>query len=193
MLGRVYPDGKTEAERNEIARIMHAVNNNNPGLLQEMFPSRRQERKFQNQRGSLPADAAGVLNVNGTRLNKTIQAFGAKLGLALHYVHTGRIVPVDGGVAVRWYSNHDAVTGQIPDKLFQILGPARTLEQGKWNVADQFNYSFGMGEGGNSAAYFSTFRKSFAVLSWVSTDIARFGDKASDMGLHRPGLWTREL
>jgi hypothetical protein len=36
------------------------------------------------------------------------------------------------------------------------------------------------------AVYFSTFRESFAVASWVSDDIAHFGD-AKNIEVHRPG------
>ncbi len=112
--------------------------------------------------------------------------FGAKLGFALYYELTGRVVPPEGGVAVWWYSNYDAVTGGIPPELFQILGEDRTLKQSKWSTGDQFNYAPVIPENGNMAAYFSTFRRSFAVLSWISEDVAGF-DGIENMQIHRPG------
>jgi hypothetical protein len=141
MLGRIYPDGPTEAEREEVQRIMRSVKNNCPGLLEEMMPSQRQKQRFAQSRHSLPVHAAGALNCSGPLVNRSVQIFGAKRGFALHYATTGRIVPPEGGVAVRWYSNYDAMIGEIPAKLFEILGLPRTLKQGEWSVRDQFKYA----------------------------------------------------
>ncbi len=189
MLGRVYPDAGSDAENEETARIIHAVNNNFPNVLREMTPSRRQERQFESEKASLPEGAAGVLNVSGPHLNRSIQIFGAKMGFALFYQKVGKILPKAGGVAVRWYSNHDAIAGKIPEELLRILGPEETLQQGRWNVNDQFNYSFAMPSSRRAAAFFSTFRKSFAVLSWASVDVQSFSGTAN-LQVHRPGLWT---
>ena len=186
LLGRIYPDGATQSEREEMQRIMRAVRNNNPGLLEEMMPSPRQERRFAQSGSSLPIDAAGVLNCSGPLLNRSIQAFGAKLGLALHYANTGLVIPAAGGVAVRWYSNYDDLTGGIPRDLFQILGRRETLKQGRWNASEQFSYAYAITENAEMAAYFSTFRKSFAVVSWVSADISGFAG-VDNIHVHRPG------
>jgi len=177
MLGRLYPDGPTQAEREEMGRIMDAVNRNIPGLLQEMMPSTRQQARFDSTRIDMPG-ARGPLNCSGPLLNRSIQTFGAKLGFALHYAETGHIIPPTGGVAVRWFSNFDAVTGDIPPGVFEILGPDRTLEQGKWSVGDQFNYATAVAADANMAVYFSMFRMSFAVLSWVNEDRSEFKDVA---------------
>lgn len=185
MLGRIYPDGPTEVEREEMRRIMDAVNTNVPGLLEEMIASFRQQERFVRANITLPG-VGGVLNVSGPLLNRSIQAFGAKLGFALHYAMTGAIVPRAGGVAVRWFSNFERLTGEIPADLFRILGQPQTLRQGKWGAGDQFSYAFAISENSEMAAYFSTFRKSFAVLSWVSEDVAAFASSAN-VKVHRPG------
>ncbi len=187
MLGRIYPDGPTEAERGEMRQIMHAVSSNIPGLLEEMWPSRQQKTRFAREQIDFPG-VAGVLNCSGPLLNRSIQNFGAKLGFALHYSTTGRTVPPPGGVAVRWYSNYDAMTDGIPPPLFRLLGEPQTLKQGKWAAGDQFNYAFAVAEGEKTAIYFSTFRLSFAVLSWVSEDLARFED-IEDIEVHRTGCF----
>lgn len=185
MLARIYPDGSSNAEREEVTHIMRSVNNNNRGLLEEMMPSRRQEQRFALARASLPVHAAGCLNCSGPLVVQSIQIFGAKVGFALHYATTGRVVPQEGGVAVRWYSNFDAMMGEIPAKLFKILGPPLSLTQGKWSVEDQFSYAFCVVDGGRIAAYFSTFRRSFAVLSWVCENANNF-DSNERIQIFRP-------
>jgi hypothetical protein len=186
MLGRIYPVGPTEAEREEVRRILHSVSNNNPGLIEEMIPSLSQLHRFAQSGTSLRFDGAGPLNVSGPLVNRSVQIYGAKLGFALHYTTTGRIIPPGGGVAVRWYSNDDAVTGEIPLELLKILGPPQTLKQGKWSADNQFNYAFAIAEDGKMATYYSTFRRSFAVISLVSEDLADSILVAHDQ-LHRPG------
>lgn len=187
MLGRIYPDGATHAEREEAGRIMKAVKKNVPSLLEEMIPSIKQEQKFIAAQPSLPMGAAGVLNCRGPLLNRSIQCFGAKLGLALYYETTnGHIVPLDGGVAVRWFSNFEAATGEIPESIFRLLGSPETLTQGKWGVGDQFSYAFAIADKAEMAAYYATFRKSFAVVSWVCRDAARFNG-VTDLVIHKPG------
>jgi hypothetical protein len=99
--GRIFSDGRTVEERDELRQIVRSNKNNNPGLLEEMMPSREQEALFAQSSSSLPATAAGVLNCSGPLVNRSMQIFGAKLGFALHYSTTGRIVPLAGGVAVR--------------------------------------------------------------------------------------------
>jgi hypothetical protein len=184
MLGRLYPDGPSEAERAETKKIMGAVHQNVPGLLKEMIPSQRQHDRFARAGVELP-DVAGVLSCKGSLLNHSIQIFGAKLGFALHYATMGRIVPYAGGVAVRWFSNFEAVTGEIPESIFRLLGPVHTLEQGKWSAGDQFNYAYAVTQNKCMAAYFSTFRISFAVLSWISEDISDF-TTVDKFQVHRP-------
>ncbi|MEE8393721.1 MAG: hypothetical protein V3R66_05200 [Rhodospirillales bacterium] len=187
MLGRIYPDGPTHADRDEVGKIMHAVDRNAPGLIEEMMPSIRQEHRFMRSKPSLPKDVAGVFNCGGPLLNRSIQSFGAKLGLALYYATTdGLIVPLEGGVAVQWYSNFAAATEGIPDSIFQLLGPPKTLTQGKWGVGEQFSYAFAIAENAKMAAYFATFRGSFAVVSWVCQDASGF-DVVDDIVVHRPG------
>lgn len=186
MLGRMYyTGGPTSAEARELGRIMRAVGNNNPGLLEEMDASPRQLERFSRAGVNLPG-VGGVFNASGPLVNRSIQAFGAKLGYALFYSTIHRIIPSTGGVAVRWYSNYDKMTGRIPSDLLRILGPPNTLRQGRWDASDQFNYLFAMTDGAEMAVYFSTFRQSFAVVSLVSDDVTRF-EGVTDINIHRPG------
>jgi hypothetical protein len=99
MLGRLYPDPATVAERAEMERIMRAVSNNISGLLEEMRPSQRQQERFEEAKHLPPIDS-NALNCNGPLLNRSIQLFGAKLGLALQYATTGRIIPCQGGAGI---------------------------------------------------------------------------------------------
>ncbi len=184
LIGRIYPNGVTEAERQELRRIMRAVKNNCPGLLEEMAPAKRQMEDFRGSDIDLP-NAGGVLNVSGPLVNYHIQIFGAKLSCALHYADTGNIVPKSGGVAVQWFTNADQIRGEIPDYYLALLGSGATLTQGKWNVGDQFFYSSAIVEPKGRVIYFAVFRRSFAVGGLVAHEVRWFED-AEDILVHRP-------
>lgn len=189
MLGRVYPDGPTKAHEQEIERIMRSVQTNSPGVLEEMMPSPRQKQHFEQLKSAGRIVGAGALNCSGPLVNRSIGIFGAKLGLALYYFFTSRIIPVAGGVAVRWYSNFDKMEGKIPEEFLKVLGPRQTLVQGSWDVGDQFNYASAITENKKMAVFFSTFRKSFAVVSLASDDVSVFCELKNNQSF-RPGQWS---
>lgn len=104
----------------------------------------------------------------GPKLHAYMNRFSARMGFGFHYHCTGNPVPASGGALVRWYSNYDAIAGNIKQELFSILGDDLTLSQGRFNVASQFQYSVGGGDGIH--VYFCSFRRAFATLAFVFDD-----------------------
>ena len=78
LLGRVYPDG-TDMDTADLRKVLQAVKNNVPGLLQEMMLSNAEQAAA---KAKVPA-ASWALRANGPILTSYILTFGAKLGLAL--------------------------------------------------------------------------------------------------------------
>ncbi len=185
LFARILPDGVTDAEDRELKKILRAVNKNRPGLLEEMMPSPRQQQEFQSLRGLTGINCGGVLNASGPLLNESLGIFAAKMGLALHYHVTKRIVPDKGGILIRIYSNHDAFVGQIPPDIFNVIGKPDTLKMGKWEVSDQFSFAFGHTPDAQMAAYYCTFRLSFALIAWVCMDASKFPE---DIKIYKPGF-----
>jgi hypothetical protein len=185
MLSRLYPDPVETLEKNEIDHIMNAVNRNQPLLFGELVPSWRQQYDFKQSQHLLPS-GTNPINASGPLLNQAIQIFSVKLCLALHYEKTGRIVPNDGGIAVRWFSNHEGFTNQLPEEIFTLFQNQATLQQGKWEVRDQFGYSWAFTTDGTSAAYFAYFRNSFAIVGFVRDDRSSF-PSVEGMTVYSPG------
>lgn len=191
LLARTYPDPISEQARLELCRLIQGADNNNPGLLLEMMPSIDQESQLREIQGSIAElpKIGGVLNCKGPLLNKAIHRFGAKIGFALHYELTKKIIPPDGGVSVWWYTNHQAVLGQIPHHLLGILGEPKTLRQGKQEVGRQFRYgSVGTREG-TMSAHLASFNMSFSVCAFVSDNATKIRPPADIeyVTTHRPG------
>src|SRR6516162_7921727 len=112
------------------------------------------------------------LNARGPRLNEAMNRFAAKLALALHFKMTGAIASTAAAVAGRWYSNHQAYTGAIPDVLLEaVRDAAGTLVQGKWNVGEQFAYAGAHTPSGKQSLFVARFREAFAVAGMVYDDL----------------------
>jgi hypothetical protein len=173
IIGRISPDKDSPEWVVEWGKFLREADSNNPGLLEELQPSLRQLREAR----AIPNfENSGALNVAGPIVQNSIRAFGAKLGLALHYHHTGRIVPNGGAVAVKWFSNHDKLTGRFPDSLLNILSARQTLKQGRFSVGDQFQFSSAVANTGQLAAYLATFNFAFATLSVVAESKEKLAD-----------------
>ena len=178
------PHNKMEIKERQ--KLFSSVDKNRHGLFQEMVPSWLQQYDF--HKSNQPEIPLGwsVLNANSPMLNQSLQIVGAKLCKALHYKHTNQIVPKTGVIYVRWYSNYDRMTGNIPDTLINQLPEPRTLAQGKWNVSDQFEYSFNVSEDGKLGIYFATFQISFAICGFVTLE-RDFLPELEGMKAHIPG------
>ena len=171
LLSRFAPDAANDQEKADLAKLLSGVNNNIPGLLEEMHLDGSDEAAAHKR---LPKVDGGFLKVNGPLVSAHLQTFATKLGFALYHELTGKIVPVGGGVAARWFSNVDRLEGTFPQSVFDILLAPMTLKQGKFDVSDQFSYQWRPAEGDRMALFFASFRRSFAVLAFVTTNTALF-------------------
>jgi hypothetical protein len=109
------------------------------------------------------------LRADGPILTRHVLTFAAKLGFALHFEMRSAPIPPAGGAQVMWFSNLQAMKGQIPNMLFDLLPSPLTLQQGSKSVGDQFRYSFASGER-EHMLYFAQFNKSFAVAGITAND-----------------------
>jgi uncharacterized protein YodC (DUF2158 family) len=123
--------------------------------------------------------------VVGTSTNSRGEPLVSCAWFAKENATTNRIVPLAGGVAVRWYSNFEKFTGELPQDMLDMLSSPETLQQGTWHARDQFEYAYALTQDADIAVYFSTFRWSFAVATLVTEDVARF-EGLSDIPWHRP-------
>lgn len=177
LLTRTYPNPTTEAEHAELRKIMKGVSNNYPGVLLDIRPSARGVRRFFAERGQIkPLDRATIsiplLNLDGPLVRPHLATVARKIFSALHYMHSGKIIPPEGGIAWRIYSNTEAVEDRLPADIIKILGGQAQPVRSKKLLNDQFDYRYVTVDNGIAAAYFVTFRFSFAMLGAVTLDRA---------------------
>lgn len=95
MMARVYPDVSGEYLQQEVQRIFESVNNNVHGLLEEMKPENLRSDRIAEAKIVAPADSHPIY-CGGPIMTRHMTQFGAKIGMALHYEQTRRIVPLEG-------------------------------------------------------------------------------------------------
>lgn len=189
-MSRVTLSSTPTHERSDIGKLVRAFRNNYPKVIGDIefrrlgsLTRKRTQRQF--------PDAASTGIVTGPIIGAIISKFGAKLGFALHYLHTNRIVPEIGGAAVWLLTNEMLVSGGFPSALINAFPDFKSLRQGKNTAIEQFGYS-SVDFDAASTAHVVYFRLSFLLLIYVAEcdADARVGQLSCDPSeLHRPGSW----
>jgi hypothetical protein len=172
LVSRFSPDGTTDLEGDEFRKLLAAVANNAPGLLEEMHIGRAGQKLA--GKGLHMSAGSGLLRANGPLLTKHMLVLGAKLGFALHFESTKSVVPLTGGVQAVWFSNVQFAKGEIPTDLLRMLPEPRTLRQGVREVSDQFQYAWAHTPAREHALYYASFRQSFAIAAVTAIDRTAF-------------------
>ena len=165
LVGRVYPD-PPDGEDAEAQSLMSAIARHIPGLLPEMRAPRASEKLMMRRLG---VTEGGALRLSGPLVDAHLRSFAARLGFAMHFEVTGKMIPPTGGVSVRIYSNVDMMSGDLPQEALAHLPASATLRQGSKNVDDQFQYAVLKTDTRTMSMSFASFRRSFAILA-ISTE-----------------------
>jgi hypothetical protein len=171
----------------EFELIAQAVQNNAPAVINEIHSTEAQQRRLVKRYA--PPDFTGGIAVTGPVTKEHLEAFGARLGLAMHFERTGRIVPTGGAALAIVASNIDLLDGLIPDAFLSALPPPSTLQQGKKNVSNQFRYATGVVDGGEVTGTFASFNFAFGVVVAVYEDRYQLEGRSYPAGIkrYRPG------
>jgi hypothetical protein len=179
-LSRAYPDPSTDSELKQYKRILDSLAKHRPDILYEMKPSARQVRRELVQRdmklppGFTTADVP-ILSVTGEKLNSAVLNFGRKLCLALYYKHAEQVLPPNGGIAIRWYSNLQIHSDEIPRELGPAVPGFPKLVRNSGDLSDQFFYRWGVSHNKHSSCFLAFFRRSFAILGFASSQRSDLG------------------
>ncbi len=117
-----------------------------------------------------------------------LEAFGARVGMALYYQMTGCILPEDGGVWARPFTNVEHIRGDgLPASVSEVLGPTLALMQKGLRAEEDFQVAMRPLDDYDGATSFAMFRQSFAVLAVA---YANANDFPTEMqrDIFRPGF-----
>jgi hypothetical protein len=109
-----------------------------------------------------------------------------------HYKEFGKIIPPQGGIFWRWFSNVQRLDGKMPDEFIGILSQSATVRRITRDLSNQFSYSFAKADDGDLTGYFATFRRSFAMLGVIEMDASLFTVEGNHDQILRPRTPTYE-
>jgi hypothetical protein len=179
LISRMHPDGKSAAERLEVKHIFQAVKNNYPDVLRELRATPAQRAEYLAKPWLPELIKAGKaapepLSLRGPLVAQCAATLARKLFTALHYKEFGKIVPAEGGIWWKWYSNVQRLDNAMPDDLIGLMRIRPTIQRTRRDLSDQFVYTYAKAEDGDLAGYFATFRQSFAMIGVIEMDADRF-------------------
>lgn len=190
IIGRSWPDSQSPLAADHFQALLARANRMLPGIIEEMQPLKGVERRTKRELG-LPDDF-GMIRLSGPIVSSHMEAFAVRLALALHFEHTGEIIGSEGGVAVRLYSNVDALAGDLPE--FEFLDQPKSLAQGRQSVADQFLYDIRTVPDKSKSFAYATFRQSFSAAMISSQDREFLKLRAGgSVSVYKPGALAGDI
>jgi hypothetical protein len=141
------------------------MKNNFPGLLRVLGPD--EKNGFIKSRGLwVPVGRAFPQQLPMVAIDPQIagaaDAVLRKLMCALHYKHTGNILPAEGTITVKWCTNaalSEFMTDEIKSFVAGLSEKPTLLRHGK-DLSDQFDYRYRTSDDGSASMYFVKFRQS---------------------------------
>jgi hypothetical protein len=101
-----------------------------------------------------------------------VPVFAEKLAKALHFTHSGRIVPAEAAMQHRWFTNFNEIEGTIPKDIFTVPPGFPNVRRTAVDLSDQFNYRYAMADTGDLSVFTVWFRFSFCINVAVVFDPA---------------------
>lgn len=153
----------------ENLRLKSAMELRAPGVLEEIFGRGNVQPELTRVNGILRSFVK--FRLDGPLVRSHLNAFSAKLGMALYRQHVGQALPLEGMVLSLWFLNGGINSG-IVDAALSILPMGDTLKQGEKTVSDQFAYRFNTDQR-SILASFSAFHKGLYVLNIAAREPER--------------------
>lgn len=192
-MARTFPGIATAADSDEWERVMREAQRVAPDLLREMWMSPQEMRHMMANEGIFDQELA-AFRADGPILSAHMQAFGAKIGFALHYEATGSFVPSEGRVQVRWFPSAEVFGGRLPSSLLSSIGAPRTMQQGKITSDGNFEYGWGrLTEKPYVPVYYARVREAFAIAAFVVMDEASLPFPEGQLATFAPGDLVKPL
>jgi hypothetical protein len=163
---RLYPNPETEAEEQELIRLYRGMINTVPIIGLENAINADRTADYAHTKLALEKLGPGQpRRIMGPWVRRYLDAFFARLALALHYQETGTVLPASGTVRVRTFSNTALLRGDLPPPVLAAFGGLRALVQKGLNAEKDFSFASCRLEADDETATFVNFRHSMAGVS----------------------------
>lgn len=128
---------------------------------------------------NLPTSMPGVTDLVHSmnlpdQVKEASERYGAKLGKALHYRHTRKIVPTNAVINSKMFTNVNALGPSLPAQVFSFLTGEAEIQRASTSLKDQFDYRFAVVEEGEASAFVISFGESMVIVVGIFVDPARY-------------------
>ncbi|TYC65136.1 hypothetical protein FMN63_22160 [Stappia sp. BW2] len=131
----------------------------NPSISNYLAPSGEVEQQIE-------------IRLSSEKAKNLLDAFSAKLGMALYREHIGEPLPLNGIVQTIWYTNA-GLGRDLYEKLLRTFPIFATLKQGKKSYPNQFGYRYNT-DGSRILAALVSFHGNFHVFFVASGEPETF-------------------
>lgn len=178
LLARIYPEASSPEEKEEVTRLMRALSELHPELFASLFPSASSVRRWLRKRGvqlphGMTTKDVPIISIEHPRIGAAVDRVATKLFCSLYYMHTGSIIPHEGGIVFRWFTN-----AQSPEELssFGVLAPLLTsfpkLQRQGTTLGSAFNYRYGIASDTGRAGVFQvTFKETLVMIGFAFDNV----------------------
>jgi len=162
-------------EEKELAKYTHELAKRFPEIVEGMqLHSRVQSRRFLKDIGApsyLPDTGEALYSMDlPDGILDVVSQYGVKLGKALHYLHTRRIVPGAGVVDAKVFTNANALSSDFPRQIFNTLVTEADIRRATNSLKGQFDYRYAVVEEGEASAFAISLGESMVILVSVFVD-----------------------
>jgi hypothetical protein len=179
----------SQKERVDHQKLVHRIGKQAPELRKEWAKpvNRVQARAHLEKHDVLvPADA-GMVSI-GPLTIRQLNVFAYKFALGLYFEHFRTFLPDTGRVAAFWRTKEDFGRAGIPTMLLEMMKQYGTLEQGKWNTREVFEYRYEINESDGLFACLGRFRGNLFVTGMVARDGAMLPPEGTNGWIQPSGL-----
>lgn len=169
-LVRIQLSNLSENDERELEQAVWQIRDRHPELFNGLKELKRSEtRRFLREQGLSMGDfpAEPYVVTVPDELAAVPKRYGEKLGRALYYLHTGRVVPKNGWVSVRVMTNAQFMSPKFPLDTFRVLDRRPIVTRSGNSLEGQFSYRYAATEDVRAAAFLVRFRESTAMLILV--------------------------
>jgi hypothetical protein len=169
----------SEEDELEFEKAVDNLRRYKPGLLDKLKEySRAQTRRWFKDRGMGSANLPGVGELYiveyPDEMHEATERYAMKLGKALHYFHTGKIIPESGLVRGYPYTNSADVPPEAIENTLRAMTNKSVTKRDQTLLDGQFTYRYGIVEEGEGSAYVVVFGESLLMLIMAVMDGAAF-------------------
>jgi len=162
-----------EQELTDHARLVSRLRRTNPAIIEEWtkFGVDDRARAFERLRKhgvAVPADASLVPVGKDTIC--LINLFAYKIALGLYFEHFREPLPNSGFVCAIWRTKEDLATAGFPKEILDMMPQYASLQQGKWDTREQFEYRFAINQADGLFGCVARFRTSLFITGFAITN-----------------------